>query len=60
MRKGLIKPVSPDEAPTHLLETRKTKLSHFVGGWKMDDKETLQIKGEMNVAWKKWDLQHFN
>ncbi len=56
MRKGLKKPVSSDKAPAHLLESRKTKLSHFAGGWKMDDKETLKIKEEMHEAWKKWEL----
>ncbi len=56
MRKELKRPVSMDEALRRLLKTKKNRPSQFAGGWKMEDKEALEIKRELKEAWKKWEL----
>lgn len=59
LRKELKRPVSVDEALKYLLKIRKlrkTKPSHFAGGWKMEEKEVEEIKKELKESWKRWEL----
>ena len=54
--KELKRPVSIDEALRYLLKNGKNKPSKFAGGWKMDEKELLEIKNELKESWKRWEL----
>jgi predicted CopG family antitoxin len=56
MMKELKRPVSIDEALRYMLKSRKNKPSQFAGGWKMDEKELLDIKNDLKESWKRWEL----
>jgi predicted CopG family antitoxin len=56
LMKELKRPVSIDEALRYLLKSLKNKPSQFAGGWKMDEKELLEIKKELKESWKRWEL----
>jgi predicted CopG family antitoxin len=56
MMKELKRPVSIDEALRYMLKSRKNKPSQFAGGWKMDEKELLEIKNDLKESWKRWEL----
>ncbi len=56
LMKELKRPVSIDEALRYLLKNRKNKPSKYAGGWKMDEKELLEIKNELKESWKRWEL----
>ena len=56
LMKELKRPVSIDEALRYMLKSRKNKPSQFAGGWKMDEKELLEIKNDLKESWKRWEL----
>jgi len=57
MQTKLKKPVSVDEAISHLVKRSRLKTSDFAGSWSMSDKERDEILKSLKKTWSLWKYQ---